>query len=713
MNHMLPQAFRTLPGFCSATPQQLESMHTELGLKMPLSMLQRCQVYYRTREKKRDPMLSELHLLDTLASLPTHSTSIALTELYTNDSFVAVTYADMMNKRREMHPEATSPITLGEAFGMASAYLARSGKKNCLPGSAPCLVSGEGAFSGQAVGIQGSDIALQFNAAADSPAIAQGDLLLLIHRGNTPMWKYRNGIGALLRLPEISGTARQTLTVPQQGLLPMLLPLRQGICFDMRRLSADGSAAPLTVLADSFAEYRVLVLPRDRAEAVSEAVRSVGFRPMIFATVTGGERMQFIDSAHHRCSLEAAFLQSMLPQATATAKLPTEQQIPAGAIKHGLVTAASCPYLSRRGSVLPERTVSENHAVTGAVCPNGSSFNSAVEAVMTALLSLGVSGEHYTETRLAVGLSLPEKLHDPERAGEAMATILGLYRAQAELGVPASALFWEELADRKHPALTVYALASASAALPSQFTAAGSRVYCVSPARTADGLPDFEALRRLLTELSELSRRGALRSARVLSHEALTDVLSAMSGNGLSCRLTDTDALTKELGVAVLLESAETLPFSCIGEVQNSASAPAAIGGIPFCFPGSAPSLIWSDTYEITLLAEDADTGAQILADLLRESGASCTLCSPGMHEGQLSRAVLTSRLIILCGAVSLPYGEQMRFALRTQKAAGGSVICLGSGAKFPSELSVIRLPDGISSELFAQIRDLNSSPSD
>lgn len=712
MNQPLHQTSRILAGFCGATPQQLENLRAELGLQMPPQMLRHCQIYYCTREKKRAPKLDEIRLLDLLAALPTDGTSVALTELYTNDSFTAVTYADMMNKRREMHPEAASPITLGEAFGMASAYLTRSGKKSCLPATSPALLSGEGAFTGHAVGVQGSRIALHLNGASRNTGIEQGDLFMLVHRGNMPMWKYRTNIGMLPRSPGISGAVRRVLTVPRQGLLPMLLPLCRGVCFDMRRLSADGSAAPLTVLADHFAEYRVFVLPRDRADSISEIVRSAGFRPMIFATAAGGERTQFLFSAYDRCSLETVFLQRMIPRTATAAKLPAEQPVPADAVKHKLITDTSCPYLSSRGKVFPERIASGNYTVAGAFCKTGGAFHSAVETVLTALLSLAASGGRYTEARLAGGISLPEDLTEPDRAGEAMAAILGLYRVQTELGVPASALFWEGLADGKHPELTVYAFA-ASPALPSRFAAAGNRVYCVTPTRTADGLPDFEALRRLLSELAEWNRRGALCSARVLSREGLTDGLTAMSCDGLACRLTDPGTLTEDLPLAVLLESAQALPFSCIGEVQNSTSVPATAERVPSNLPIPAPSLIWSDTYEITLLAESTDTGAQILTALLRENGADCSVFSPDTPEGLLSRSVLTSRLLILCGAVSLPCGERMRFALRTQRDAGGAVICLGSGVKLPPDVSATHLPDGIPEEFLAQIRRQNRDFSD
>ena len=67
-----------------------------------------------------------------LGSLRDHAagwTATRVAHLATDDAEVAKTYGDMLEKRREMHPQALTPPTLGELFGLASAYLARSGRQ--------------------------------------------------------------------------------------------------------------------------------------------------------------------------------------------------------------------------------------------------------------------------------------------------------------------------------------------------------------------------------------------------------------------------------------------------------------------------------------------------------------------------------------------------------------------------------------------------------
>lgn len=737
--------------FCDLNAQQLEALRGQLGLQMSVQMLAHCASYYRSYERRQDPTVEVLRLLDALAALPAPAAATGLRELYTNDAFAAATYADMMNKRRELSPSAAAPITIGEALGLASAYLNRAGKSPELPhiaprlrfeedgtlremgrngaGSAPDSLSGIRADgTSDTVRVERSDFSLLLRT-SELPAVAEGDQFLILHRGNLPMWKYRPLAEAFVRRSDIAGGVKRILTIPQEGLLPALLRLCRGFCCDLRRLLPVSPAVPLSTLVGHYADYLLLALPAQHAKAVATAAAQAGFHPLLFAYVASGTRASLVSSPSQTVSLETSFLASLFSRSSVIARLPDEAAPGRDAVDHTPTSAAHCHYLLAEKAVsdrltVRSCTVSAAHAQTGSAF-----FRTALRTALAPVLSLAAAGKDYSRQRLAVGLKLPAGPLSPEQTGEAVAAILGLYRVQTELGLPASTASIQTDRKAEHPALTVFAYAAGGSApgqpsasgtqpsaahsasrqhspLPSRLVSVGNHVYCVAPAVGGDGLPDFALLRRLLTDLGAWHARGAIHSARVICGECLTDALASMSGGGRTARMTDPASLFgDQIPLAILLESGDQLPFSLVAEViaapEEQADAQAALP------PLTGESLIWSDPCEAVLVADRADSGARSLAARLTQHGFLCSVLDEDTAAGPLSRAILTARLVVLCGEASLPDDERVHFALNTQQAAGGLLLSVGARAELPPELPAIRYPDGIPEALFDRILGL------
>ena len=775
---MNPSETAPIARFCSLSPQQLDALRVQLGLGMSTRTLAHCAAYYRSRERRAAPTAEVLRLLDALAALPARPGDAALSELYTNDVFAAGTYADMMNKRRELFPAASSPVTLREALTLATAYLARGGKPQ-TPGQADLrlrwerdgLVSeaglggpGSAPGDGSPVGAEGSGFSLLPRATA-LPGVAEGDQFLLLHRRDMPAGQYRALTGRLLRRPDTAGMIRRIAAVPEGGLLPLLLRLCRGFCCDLRRLQLPGDEAPLSLLADRrFAGDLLLAVPAQHTGTLVNLAAQAGLRPVFFAYAAPGNRAALINSAGQTVSLETAFLGSLTPRPTVVAHLPDEKEAQPDPVSHTPVSAALCPYLHRAAQA-PGRVTADGCLLAVAhVQTGGAFFRSAVRAALLPLLSLSAAGQDYARQRLAVGLALPKGPLTPGAAGEGMATVLGLYRVQTELGLPAAVLSVQTDPQLAHPALTVFSCAPLARpqaafptggrpALPSSFVSAGSRVYCVSPTVGPDGLPDFALLRRLLTELCGLGARGALRSARAVCGERLPEALERMAGGGLSFRLSGAGTgFEGALPPGVLLEASEPLPYTEVAEV--TAAAPAAGAAAQPLPELPAQSLIWSDCPEAVLVCARRDAGAQALAGVLRQHGIACGVfeadppaaaqeepcaragapagMAPAAGEepdaakaaapgnpggaavcrvpeelaGPLSRAALTARFLILCGAVALPQDGRMRFALSARQEAGGVLLALGEGTELPAGAQVIRFPEGLPAEFLTRMAD-------
>lgn len=683
--------------FCDYTPAQIAKLKSDLALRMPHASLRMCADYFRAVEAKREPAIAELRFLDAIASLPPRAEEITLSELYTNDSFVALTYADMMNKRRELRPDAEEPISLGEAFSLASAYLERAGQSRKLEGHAPVFCETDALVRG-AVCAERASVALDTNV-GNAPIFSEGDLFMLVHRGNTPTWKYDAKIDAFLSDEDVIRNVKASFTVPEEGLLYKLLPLCDGICYNLPALSPDGYSVTPMLLVEKFSEYRVIALQKCNADAVAKVAIRLELRPMIFAAVVNDKKTHILYSSDEITSYDTEFLRKLLPKSTVVAKLPNEQDVPAAEISHTPMGLHQCRYLT--GKSYPQRA-NQTLSVARSILLD-SPYRTAMKTALTALLSTSASGCKPTDSKLALSLRCPT-LSDSETIGETVAVILGVYRLQCELSVSAQVTEITTDPSLAHPELNVFSI-SPSPLLPSEFTRKGNRLYCVAPAVGKNGLVDFDALRALLKELSEFCRQGDIQSVRVLCAERITDAIVKMETDALTSHLTDADALVGDrLPLAILFEASSMLPYPMIGYVSEKEAATEEPS--VFQFPKLSETLNRTDRYRVVLIGKATDHDTIALAKIIREHGADCIRLSDTAPEFVLCNELLGAQLVLLCGEVDLPLGDQLLFARRVLKEAGGSVIQLRENVNLPQNFADHVLFNGISKAILTPIAE-------
>ena len=129
--------------------------------------------------------------------------------------------------------------------------------------------------------------------------------------------------------------------------------------------------------------------------------------------------------------------------------------------------------------------------------------------------------------------------------------------------------------------------------------------------------------------------------------------------------------------LALLLETNVFIPAVVVGAVipaQKKTESVASTSAIPR--PGE--SRIWSERPEISLLSAANDLSAQILTAILNRKGANARLFTAQGSE-ELSRAILGSQVLILCGRISLPKTAQVDFAVETLHKSGGVILSVGS----------------------------------
>lgn len=620
--------------------------------------------------KKRERMMTdgERALLGSLRDHAAGWTATRVAHLATDDAEVAKTYGDMLEKRREMHPQALTPPTLGELFGLASAYLARSGRQPTV-GHLRLTVGTESAETH--FGAVGSPLFLSTAAKRENDRPAAGDILLLVSAENA------EALSATLGRKEVLRAAKWSAKVGEHGILPTLLPQFGGILFAPERLDGIDAPSPLGRLFVPLPHAKLLLVDGKDAERVKGILcEEAGVTVVSAAALTEREEMAFAYSAADVLRVPTAQLRALPARKETAVAIPAENS-GAGIITRIPVAGKNSPYLESP-AIPPERVTENGLAVASAVRSLGAGgFRAAMATVLAPLLSLAAAGADYPDIRLGIGLRLPTPTDAESESGLA-ASILGIYRAQMEFATPA-ALFAETDDSLTAPELTVWAVAENAGVLPPTYRAAGNGVFCVTPVMTEAGIPDFALLRRLLTEVRTHAQSGKLFSARLAVGETLGNCIARTAGNGLTCRLADAESAGHRLPLGLIMEGT-TLPYSRIGTAATELST-TVTDEKPLALPERIGKYIWSDRYEITVLSRTHDAAAVSLAAALCEVGADCKVLTGRDGDGPISRRILTSRILILCPEAVLPQDAQTVFALRMLTGNGGLILRLGETA--------------------------------
>ena len=693
--------------FSSYTPQQLEQMKQDLNIRMPLQKLAFCATYFQKQEK-RDPSIAELQFLDSFSEKFKNAPSaIAPIELLTNDDFVAETYADMMQKRNSLHPNAKIPCTFSEAFGLASNYLVRAGKDVSLPNT---LVYTEELRPSAPVGKENHLIVARDTRFGirlikkKKHSLNDGDLLILLTADATiSPTQYGEALSHFLNTPELTEQIKQIRTVGANGLLQEVLQMSDGANISLLRLARMGEPMPLSMLTDAYVGDCVIRIASNQYKQIENAIRPLGLRPLAFANATKNGRITAAQDATRSFSWSTDFLRALHPVNGISVELANERTGTPAPITHTPVTPDTCAYLSQTENSLETETLGCNDTlVAAATCrPEGAFFQNAFDTALANVIKLAAAGCPFTEQRLAIVLDLPKTINTPLTAGEGMSAILGLYRLQTELGIPMCAGRIYNTSKTAHPEITVYTLAD-GAPCPSCFQKANDHIYCIAPALQANGLPNFRELRKLLTFLTDLRRRNVLQSVRLICRESVTTALASMRSEKLSCRMTgDVWAADGNIPLAILLETTEAIDAKQVGIVTERDSASTQKAQKQFV---PREQQIWSEVPRVVLFSEAWDTDAAMLGTILKHRGA-CVLHHTAEHlqTGVFSNDVLTSQTLIVCNGVTLPDDPYVRFALDTLHRGGGRIL-FPKQENIPTGIHGIALLEGITEKMLDQI---------
>ncbi len=231
--------------------------------------------------------------------------------------------------------------------------------------------------------------------------------------------------------------------------------------------------------------------------------------------------------------------------------------------------------------------VLEGETTTGTIMTYGynpqigkwSPFHGALYAVVEAVTKLVALGGDWRKARLTLQEYFEKLGKDPVRWGKPFSALLGAYRAQKELGVPAiggkdsmSGTFMDM---NVPPTLVAFALCPVDVrrTVSQEFKRAGSRVVLIAAPRDGDGLPDFAALKGNFAKIHELITAGKVLASHTVKTGGVAAAVSKMAfgnhiGFAFADNIDDAALFAPDYGAVILELPGDTDPATALAGVS-------------------------------------------------------------------------------------------------------------------------------------------------
>ncbi len=371
----------------------------------------------------------------------------------------------------------------------------------------------------------------------------------------------------LFRNPEVTRMIRRCNDFGAGGVSVAIGELADGLDIDLNAVPRKYDGLDGTELAISESQERMAVVVRaSDAEKFIEAAASENLEAVIVAKVTDTNRLRMCWNGKTIVDVSREFLNTNGCAKHAEAEVdvlpaPSVECIPEGetlaeqllnhasqlgiCLERGLVECfdgsigANSVFMPFGGKnqLTPAQVMAATLPALDGQCSTASvmafgfdpyyteqnPYLGASAAVLESVAKLVAAGCDYEDAYLTFQEYFERLNREPQRFGKPLAALLGAYTAQEELCIAAiggkdsmSGSFNEM---HVPPTLVSFAIApqNANRLISPEFKAAGHPVYCFDAAYTESGAPDYQSIRSLWENVSDLIRTGKVVSAWALT----------------------------------------------------------------------------------------------------------------------------------------------------------------------------------------------------
>ena len=505
----------SLVNFPFLTKESLARLAKEEQLAMDILGLQLCQEYYRSQ--KRDPSRDELHLLDTVVADGYRSAdSLLISQFTTESTTVAETFADLLGRRSGAARISDKPLSLAALAQLMENWLADRAKRERPEADVgirfspyrDLLLAADGYCRTASSGNREDDISIGSRARSykGECKLSAGDYIYGVFASESNEAYDLQTIATYLATPAVTQNAKVIKIAEARTLLPLLTELSCGLTLNAEKVT-EGEETLLSALNCPRRGAILVASPERSADLLLEA-QDAELRVLLLGKVTAEETVS-IPREKGAVRFPLPFLRSLIFARlySATVANPAD-----GNFRMALSRIGTCTLGGKRNAVIK-------------VDADGTSpFREALMSVVYALSHCVAAGADIRDVKLASYLTLPRN-----HVGDALGTVLGLYRAQAEFelygGCPVLVM-----SDKDSTAISAVTVVPLHDETPSSTVVGdGSSIYYLEPLYTDDGIPDFADLKKMYAYISALMADGKVLSIRPTGEDLLAD-LSDMSG---------------------------------------------------------------------------------------------------------------------------------------------------------------------------------------
>ncbi len=482
---------------------------------MGITELQYCQRFY-LREAKRDPSLAELSFLNNIVAChASKPEAILISELSTNDRFIVDTFSDLTEKRAMLEPDYHMPCSLAGIPDVARDYLsAKRQNTKTTPLSFSCrkhhLLELTAAKTRTTLLYQNADEGLSAGEKRHSVRINHeplmpGDRIYAILNSTDPTENAEEKLIAFASSLSVMTDVKQCLLIGSEGLLFPLIDLGHGFSLDLSRIY--GENADTKKLLD--ADFGLILIARASASAdtLIDAL-DAGLRPHLAGQLLADGQVSIRKDDRENYTFSISFFRSLFLSRAYRAEVKTHNVTDS--------TVTLCPISSVVGK--------EPIFVCRAKGIGESPYHTVLSAAVSAIAACVAHGGRLDKIRIAETLRLSLADTSAVNLGDLVASLLGLYRAVEEFELTDVCTDLRTVQEPELP-VTLYAIISEPPCpTPDHVCTNNSGIFLLEPTYTADGLPDFEDMKKMFSYVGKLRQDGILLSARAVTG----DVISAL-----------------------------------------------------------------------------------------------------------------------------------------------------------------------------------------
>lgn len=553
MNTEMPNTLPQIKNFPYLTPSLLKEFAAIYTPHMGQAELTHCQRYFAMR-KGVPPTREELDFLDAFVEQNyRYPDAFLISQMQTEDSFLAETFHDLMDKRAIVSPHYTAPCSFAEITAVAQKYLGACDKQpspidslhfSCSDHPAltlaahkaePVCLDGDiqnGLFGGKP---------LQ-NALTCLTPLEGGDKVYALLSGTDPVPDFEQKLLAFAAAPSVLLHVKKLYPVGKRGLLGALFDTDMGFEVELSRLYGDAFA---TRLLEGDLGLMFIAKKDKTAEILMDAL-DAGLRPRLVGTLRNDSQVLLEHTADHCLAFTTSFLGALsFSRAYRTEIEPSE---PCRNLT-----------LSRIGSACIG-----GHDVIFARADGDDSRHAALYTALCAISSCVGGGAELRNIRLSVRTQLSLSDISAKNLGKQLCLLLGLYRAETEFEL--TELDSQVLVTDKNASVTLYAVAEKPKnTIPDTLVGDTSSVYLLEPRYDEMGNPDLDNVKAMLSYVTRLIENGTVLSARAVFGDILP-TLHRMSGDKTVEYAPDGRYIAH--AGSILIESAQSIEGLFVGKLS-------------------------------------------------------------------------------------------------------------------------------------------------